>query len=668
MYVGVAYYPEHWAPSRWETDARLMQAAGINLVRLAEFAWVKMEPAEGRFEFAWLDEAVRVLSKHGIRIILGTPTESMPPWVATRYPHALAEDKTGRRIPYGARRDNCPTSPDYRRLSRAITAAMARHYAGNPALVGWQTDNEFGGPYCYCQTCEAAWREYLRGKYGSLDELNRRWGTIFWGHTYGAWDEIPLPRRDGGNPSLELEFRRFHSRQVVSFQREQVEILRRVAPGPFIAHNMCGFFLDQVNYFDLAADLDIAGLDYYYPNAPWPERFRGATYESQAMDLTRSLKKRNFFVLETPTGPIGGPWYLRNLRPLEMRRMNFMALGHGADGLLWFRWRTCLYGHEQFCHGILGHDGVPGRRYQDVSRVAHEFHALAPHLEGSTVRSDVAIVYSYDNRWAMGVQTNARDFDYFNHLWQYYRALKPLAINVDFVHPGESLDGYRVVVLPAGYILTPDLARRLESFVERGGSLLVTTRSGVKNEDNIPYEMALPGLLADLCGIRMEEYEALLAESPIRFEAAWGGEVAKAYCLADWILPQTARTVARYEEAYLKSFAAVTVNDFGKGRAYYVGTCFVSDETVRLIARHVLKGAGVARPLALPEGVGAVIRRKGADRFLFVMNHNDEAVTLDLAALPACRELISGRAAALDFALGGGDVAVLAYRAGGAAG
>ncbi len=661
MLVGVAYYPEHWEPERWPVDARLMREAGFNVARLAEFAWGKMEPREGEFDFGWLDDAIGILANEGISVILGTPTESMPPWVARAYPEVVVVDRHGEKLPYGARRDNCPTSATYRRLGNAITTAMAAHYAGHPAVIGWQIDNEFSGPDCFCPACEQAWQAYLADKFGAIEALNRRWGTIFWSHTYHSWEEVPLPRRQGGNPSLELEFRRFFSRQVVDFQSEQIRLLRQLAPRQFITHNLCGFFVDTIDYYALAQELDVVGHDYYYNNSPWGNRFRVASYEAAAMDLMRSVKKRNFMVTETPSGPIGCEYFLRNLRPLEMRRMNFQAVGHGADGLLWFRWRTCRHGVEQYTHGLLGHDGIPGRRYADGARIAGEFHRLWPRLDGSTVRADMAIIYTYDNRWAMHIQPNAKGFDYFDHLFQYHRALKAEGVNVDFVQPGEDLSRYRVVVLPAGYLLTPDFAAQLAGFVGNGGRLLITTRSGVKDPDNIAHALTLPGPLRELAGIRLEEYEALLEPSPIRFTSDLGGDTASAHLLADWIIPETARVLARYEEPYLNTFAAVTVNDVGGGQVYYVGTCFVDDAACRLLIRHLLDGSGVYHPVAIPAGVDCSIREKGAQRFLFLMNHNDDAVEIDLAPLPSCRELLTEQSVAGLWTLPGGEVAVLAW-------
>lgn len=661
MYVGAAYYPEHWPRERWATDARLMREAHINVVRMAEFAWVKMEPVEGSYDFAWLDEAIEVLAKEGIRTILGTPSEAMPAWLARKYPEAVATDRAGRKIPYGARRDSCPTSASYRLLSVRMAEAMAEHYADHPSVIGWQIDNEFSGPYCYCTSCLAAWHERLQAKYKTVEELNRRWGTIFWSHTYASFDEVPLPQREHGNPSLELEHRRFHSNCIVQFQKEQVDVIRRIAPKQFITHNLCGVFLEEIDYYDLAADLDFASLEYYYNNSPWGNHFRVAAYEAGAMDLMRSVKKKNFWITETPSGPIGSTYFLRNLRPLEMRRMNYQAIAHGADGLLWFRWRTCLYGQEQFTHGILGHDGVPGRRYQDVATVAGEFARIAPEIEGTTVRSDVAILYTYDNRWAMRIQPNARDFDYVEHILQYHRAFKRHGMNVDFVNMSESLDGYKVLVLPAAYVMTPEYAEKVEKFVERGGMLLATTRSAVKDLDNIPHVQTLPGLLSKVTGIMIPEYEALLEPAPIRFEE--GGAAAQARCLADWITPQSATVVARYTEPHLATYAAITLNQFGRGSAWYVGTLLVDDATVVSIIGDVLSRAGLAAPVAIPAGVDSSIRQRGPDRYLFLMNHNDDAVGFDLNKLPKCKEIISDQAVTGNWSLPAGEVAVLHWQA-----
>lgn len=654
MYIGVDYYPEHWPEERWAVDAEMMQKAGINVVRMAEFAWIKLEPIEGVYDFSWLDRAIDILHNHGISVILGTPTGSMPAWVALKYPEVVATDIHGHKIPYGARKDNCPSSLSYRLLSQRITRAMAKHYKDNPAVIGWQTDNEFGGPNCYCDTCKAAWHDWLKKRFRSIDELNERWGTIFWSHSYRSFDEIPLPRRGYNNPSLELDYMRFFSDQVVSFQKEQIDILREVCPHHFITHNLMGFF-DNLDYYDLARDLDFVSWDYYYNyGSSWQDRMKSYARGSASHDLMRSLKHKNFWIMETSAGPAGGNTYDRNLRPGEMRRMNYQAVAHGADGLLWFRWRTCRYGQEQYWHGLLQHDGQPNRRYREASRVAHELHKLAPDIEGAEVRAEVAIALSYDDRWAFRIQPNSNAFNYIEHMMNYYKALAKQGVMVDFVDlERDDISSYKLLIAPTAYILTEAVADKLNGFVRGGGTAVFTFRSGVKDQENVPYAMTLPGFLRDMAGIRIEEYEAL---GNAQYAVSAGDKRYRCAVFADWIIPETAKALAYYDERDLTDYAAATVNDYGDGRVYYVGTSFIDEEFYDGLMIDALQMAGVEALVAPPAGVEVCTRYKGDVPYVFLLNHNEYAVEI---VVPKGIELISGNAVSGTLNIAAGDVAVI---------
>src|SRR5512136_958955 len=257
FHFGVDYYPEQWPRERWEVDAKLMQEAGINTVRLAEFAWSYLEPRPDRFNFGWLDQVLFILQSHGIRAVLGTPTASPPPWVMAMYPDAYRVSESGMRQTYGNRREYCPSHPGYRERGRLVTWALARHFAEHSAVIGWQIDNEFGDR-CYCPTCRTNFQTWLQAKYGSLDTVNTAWGTVFWSHFYTDWSQIPVPLEAGGvpNPGLDLDYRRFMSETYVHFQQEQVDILRQLCPTHFITHNFMGFGYDRIDYFDLASTLD----------------------------------------------------------------------------------------------------------------------------------------------------------------------------------------------------------------------------------------------------------------------------------------------------------------------------------------------------------------------------------------------------------------------------
>ena len=637
MYVGVDYYPEHWPRERWKTDAQLMKDAGFNIVRLAEFAWVNMEPEEGRFEFGWLDDAIANLHQHGISVILGTPTAAMPAWVARKCPETLAMEANGKRITWGVRKNNCFTSGAYRLLSERITRAMAEHFRDNPAVIGWQTDNEFGGPVCYCDTCRAGFHDWLRQRCGTLDELNRRWGTHFWGHRFGVWAEIPLPDdHTTHNPSLCLDWQRYQSHLNVRFQRDQVGILRAVCPKHFITHNLMGLY-SELDYYDLAADLDHVSWD-NYPVWGKPDIPYGS---SAAADVMRGLKRKNFWIMEQTAGPGGWHTFGRNPRPGEIRKVCYQQLAHGADGQIWFRWRTCTAGREQYWHGLLGHDGKALRRYREAAQVAQEYHALADALAGTTVKAQVAIIYDYENIWAIHIQPGFEGNSFREHMMRYYSALFRAGVNVDMIKPTEDLSQYKVVIAPQLFILPDAVAKRLSEYVAAGGVLLTDLRTGVKDETGLCYDRTLPGLLSDALGITIEEYE-VLSEGMEYLVGGMGGLEGRytAVKYADWVSPQKAVVLAGYAEWHMQWFAAATRNQFGKGFGYYVGSVIKEPAFYDGLMAEVLKSAGVQPVVSPPDGVEASVREGGGKKLLFLVNHSEETKTVPVPA--GKQELLSG--------------------------
>jgi len=653
MYIGADFYPEHWPRAKWATYARWMQQAHFNIVRMAEFAWVFMEPEEDRFDFAWLDDALAVLRKHGVSAILGTPTAVMPAWVARKYPETLAMQKDGTRITWGVRKNNCFTSGAYRLLSERITREMAVHFSGTPNVVGWQTDNEFGGPQCFCDTCRAEFQDWLRAKYKTLDKLNRAWGTHFWGHRYGTWGEIQAGNDTGGqNPSLLLDWQRFFSWLNVRFQREQVRIIRAHCPHHFVTHNFMGLFSD-LNYYDLAADLDFVAWDNYpvwgKPDIPYDA--------SAAADVMRGLKRQNFWIMEETAGPGGWGAFGRNPRPGEIRKIAYQQMAHGSDANIWFRWRTCTAGREQYWHGLLGHDGRPLRRYKEAAQYAAEAHKLEKELAGTTVKADVAFIYDYESIWALRFQPGFNENNYHDALRRYYNAFFRAGVNVDMVKPGEDLSTYRVVVAPDLFILPDALARQLNAFVQAGGVLLTDCRSGVKDETNLCIERTLPGLLSESLGIAIEEYESIAKEDSYTVVCSQGFEGRfTAVHYTDWIKPKAATVLASYEDWHMKDFAAATRNGFGKGAGYYVGTVIKEDAFYDALIADMLKSAAIA-PLTLPSGVEASVREGEGKRLLFLINHTEKPQTV---AVPAGkRELITGKKTGAEIELGIFGVAVV---------
>jgi beta-galactosidase len=643
MYVGADYYPEHWPRERWETDAQMMRDAGLNVVRMAEFAWIDLEPQEGTFDFAWLDEALAVLDKYGVSALLCTQTATMPAWLARKYPETLAMQKDGTRITWGVRKNNCFTSGAYRLLSERMTRAIAEHFADTPNVIGWQTDNEFGGPVCYCDTCRNEFQDWLRVRYGTLDELNRAWGTHFWGHKYRAWGEVVIPDEpDRHNPSACLDWQRFYSWLNVRFQRDQINILREVCPNHFVTHNLMGLH-QELDYYELAADLDLVSWD-NYPVWGKPDISYGA---SAGGDLMRSLKKKNFWVMETTAGPSGWGSYGRNPRPGEMYKIALQQIAHGADGYLWFRWRTCTAGREQYWHGLLGHDGKGLRRYREAAQIARDLHKLSGALEGTTVKAPVAIIYDYDSIWALRIQPGYAGNAYHGAMYRIYRALLRAGINVDFVQPTADLGQYKVVFAPDLYVLPDDVARALSDYVANGGVLFADSRTGVKDETGLCHERTLPGLLSDALGITIEEYESLDhgwgRGQPFTYEVVGRGELPGEYTAtmtAEWVQAETAEVLAGYSAWHMASYAAATRNRFGKGVGYFLGTVIEQEEFYDLLVADILKSASVTAPLTLPNGVEVSLREGEGKQLLFLVNHTEEERSV---AVPAGKmELLTG--------------------------
>lgn len=628
LYFGVDYYPEHWPEERWSKDARLMAEAGFNVVRLAEFAWSQMELREGRYYFEWLDRVIEILDSRGMEVVLGTPTASPPPWLMAKGSDLFIARKDGHRATFGNRREYCPNNPVFRDYTRRIVTRMAERYAHHPAVIGWQIDNEFGDR-CYCPICADAFRDWLKSHYSSLKELNERWGTAFWSHVYTDWDQIPAPLASGGspNPGLALDYYRFASDSYVSYQQMQVDLLRERCPEHFVTHNLMGFGYDRIDYFDLAEQIDFVSWD-NYPRGyrvvqPTVDPVRAAL----SADTMRGLKRRNFWVMEQQAGPTGWETVGMTPRPGELRLWAYQAIAHGADAILFFRWRTARFGTEEYWHGVLDHHGARGRRYEEIARVGREIRGSGEKIKGSQVRSSVALLLSYDSRFAFQIQGNNVAFNYERHFSHIYGALRRRHVSVDVVAPMDDLSGYDLLIAPALHVLSEASAEHLKQFVEMGGVLLLTSRSGVKDEANAVVNQPLPGLLAELCGVEVEEYDSVLEDT--RNELAFEmtdlslptSAHASAWC--DVLEPHGAQVVARYSQDYYAGQPAITMNQFGRGKAVYIGTVGEASLYDALV-RWLLDLADVEPILAAPEAIEVSERWQGGERLLFLLNHGVE--------------------------------------------
>lgn len=391
FYYGVCYYPEHWTEAERHQDAERMAQAGLNIVRLAEFAWDRMEPREGAYDFSFFDEQIEHLARHGIATILCTPTAAPPRWLTRRFPQTLRCNQAGQPMQHGSRQHCCHSNDRFRDYSRRITAALAGHFKNNPHVVGWQTDNEFLCHFsqCYCAACQEAFPHYLRWRYENrIGRLNADWGTAFWAQTYEDFGDIPLPREAMPayeNPAHRLAYKQYLADAVARFQHEQVEILRSAQSAWFIMHN--GIFSSVDNRGDFARDLNFLGYD-SYPCFCYDYANRAATHAAN-LDQARGYAG-NFVVPEHQSGPGGQrPYFHDNPEPGEVRRLSYASLARGADSLLYFRWRTCRFGAEEYWCGILDHDNQPRRRYHEVAQMGGELKRIGPELLGTSVHTDV---------------------------------------------------------------------------------------------------------------------------------------------------------------------------------------------------------------------------------------------------------------------------------------
>ncbi|MGQ9680971.1 MAG: beta-galactosidase [Anaerolineae bacterium] len=643
MYYGADYYPEHWPEERWATDAEMMAEAGLNLVRLAEFAWAKLEPALGRFDFAWLDRAIAALYARGIHVVLGTPTAAPPAWLVRADPQVLRVTAEGKQVHFGFRRSVCLVSAAYREHSRRIVRAMAGHYRDHPAVVGWQIDNEFGchnSARCYCPACQQAFRAWLRDRYGTLDALNEAWGTVFWSHTYSDWDEIGLPFADVElpNPGLALDYRRFASDANVAYQRLQVEILRELCPSHFVTHNFMAGQFQELNYYDLARDLDFVSWD-NYPDYRQSEPVDIAFNHT----LIRGWKGLGFWVMEEQSGPPGQNTMSPAPRPGSIRLYSYQAIAHGADAIVYFRWRTATFGAEEYWHGILEHHGKPGRRYAEVQKMGRELQRIGGQIVGAESRAEVALIFDWDTAFAFQVQANNEAYNYIDHLKRYFAALYRRNVPVDVVPWSADLRRYKLVLAPSFYILPEAAAAALRQYVEKGGNVLFDVRTGAKDVYNRVPTVPLPGLVSELCGVTVDEYDSLWPDMklPLAFDGPHcGDEAPVAHTWCDVLAPQGAKVLARYRGRHYCGQPAATVNQVGRGQALYIGTIGNAAAYDCLFA-WLLPRIGVQPLLNAPAGVEVTARWHGQKRLLFVLNHTSAPQNVSLPG--ECRDLLSGQ-------------------------
>ena len=688
--LGAPHYPEHVDESLWQRDAERLAASGANTVRMGEFAWNIWEPMEGRFSFDLFDRAIAVLGKEGIKTILCTPTATPPRWLTVNYPEVLRVDANGRVAGHGSRQHADTTSPVFRTHSRRITRAMADHYRDNPHVIGWQTDNELNttASESYSASCRLEFQKYLSHVYPDIHAVNHAWGGHFWALAYDTFAQIDLPRQMAPgfiSPGHLQDYHRFLAHATAMFQHDQVEILRATNPDWFIFHNL-GNLADIDFRGQFGQDLDFIGFD-IYPMLYDEFRRTGGLGPTQALhlDLCRAYSG-NFIVPEQASGFGSQPGFsTMTPEPGEMRRMALSSVARGADGLMFFRWRPAHFGAEIYWMGVIDHDDVPRRRYEEATQFFGEMNRLAPEILGTHVRMDVGIAGAdFDNQEAhktypMGMPSPLEDAILL------HRHCYTQGIACGFIHPEDDLTRLKVLYVPHWVMWKPEWTARVDAFVAQGGTLILSALTATRDVHNhIPTEQAPVGLSA-LAGVKVYEFGRLAGPDASGLFPPWPDRYVGAY--APGSVPDAASASRKYRFSFgnqeftaghlyeklelapgtevlgqwtnrwLEGSPAITSRKHGKGRVVYVGT-YLTPELAAQLAETVCQPAGAVPLLPhLPEGVEVSVRQ-AEDRVLyFIQNTTD--LTVLVKGVVAGTDLLTGQSVAGDLTLASYGCAVV---------
>ncbi|WP_309134482.1 beta-galactosidase [Cellulomonas sp.] len=648
---GGDYNPEQWSRDVWDEDVALMRKAGVNLVSVGIFSWAMLEPREGEFDFSWLDELLDLLHANGVAVDLGTPTAAPPAWFYATYPDARVVTADGTVLGFGSRGMVSHSAPEYRTAIARVAGELARRYAEHPAVVLWHVHNEYGAPVSddFSPRAVAAWREWLRERYGSLDALNAAWGTAFWGQVVREWDHVVAPAATASiaNPSTKLDWARFTDEQLRACFRIERDAIRAHATQPVTTN-----FMAHQNYnTDLwrwAQEVDVVSDDHYLWS-PDPDAHVGLALSA---DLTRSVAGgRPWMLMEHSTSAVN--WQGRNIakRPGEMHRNAFTHLGRGADAIMFFQWRASRSGAEKFHSAMLPHAGASSRVFREVVDLGARL-AAVEELRGTQVRADVAVLYDWESLWAQDLEWRPSDaLGFRERVRAYYERLWRDGVTVDLAHPEHDLSRYRLVVAPASYLLTQAAAANLTAYVEAGGTLLVSCFSGVVDEHDAVHVGGFGAPLRTALGVAVEEFLPMREGETCTVDLD-GTEVTADVWTEDVVL-HGAEVRGTYRGGPADGMPAVTRHRHGQGTGWYVSTA-LGVEALAPVLRGVYADAGVVPP-GHPEGLEVVTRQGGTADFHVVVNHRADPAELAASGT----ELLSGAPVDGTFRVGPGDVAVI---------
>lgn len=647
MKVGVNYYPEQWEETMWEADADRMKEIGVGIVRLAEFAWSRMEPVEGKYEFEWLDKVIQLFQDRDIEVILGTPTCTPPQWMLHDYPEIIPVDRSGRKIATGIRGHRCLNSPVFREFCRRIITQMVSHYKDWKGVVGYQIDNELEANHCCCNVCQERFRSWVKKKYDTIEEVNKAYGNIVWSGEYSDFEEIQPPmgeRIEWLNPSMQLDFYCYASDSTGDYVRYQMDLIKKIDPQAKLTTNT--WFCDHMpNFYDLFREMDFVSYD-NYPTTKLPEDSQELYSHAFHLDLMRGIQNKPFWIMEQLSGIVGSWMPMGRLpQPGMIQGYALQAIAHGADSVLHFRWRTAKSGAEMYWHGLLDQSNMPGRRYHEFKELCQTVEKLVG-LDGAMPQNRIAVLYSSVVEYAFKIQHQAEGMYYLEQLKSWHDAFTCLGLGVDIIDWNAPLKKYDIVVAPNLIFADEMIAGHLYDFAENGGTVILTSRAGVKDEHNQCVTQPLPSIYRELTGVTVTEYDPLgedygqiemTNEQWAKKLVKWWKRISQSdsdkdvldsmkchrWCDLLETNPGGAEVMAIYADHFYQDMAAVTRMKYGEGCCVYIGT-YLEREAYISLAEVLVQEAEIPYYSDLPIGVEITERIKDNDKWQFIFNNTNE--------------------------------------------
>jgi len=649
MFFGVDYYPEQWVfpyggtaenpESQWELDAELMAKAGFNVVRIGDYCWGICEPEEGKYDFSWLERVMNIMAKHDIKVVLATPTAAPPLWLAKKYPQILPVDEHGRVKHEGTRRAVCLNNDIFWNAAKQLVEQMARSLGSHSQLIAWQIDSGLGGhqtEWSFNEDSKLEWQNWLKLKYKSVDRLNRQLGLRFWGQVVTAFDQVPMPMHAPTmhNPALLLDWHRFCSDTLVAFTRMQAEAIREICPRHPVTVNLRALHR-RFDHFDMADVVDFISIE---SNAAIKAKSAELACD---IDMLRSLKKTDirmpddevgFWVIEQKAGQVNWQEVNSLVRPGIIRLFTYQLISRGASGVFFYRWRQPRIGNEQFFGAVVPHHVTGNSRvYKEISQIGEELKMLAPALQGTKVTADVCILYSHENEWALSLPNQPnKHFTLREHVQLFYNAFHDRNLQVDFAKPTEDLSRYKIVIAPSLHLLSSSEADNLKLYVQNGGTLVGTFNTGLVDQYHIAPDTGFPNDLTELFGLEVLEFDPLplQEENHMTFKGAFPTShlhPAKLWC--DIIEARGCQILATFAKDFYAGKPAITMNNYGLGKAIYIGTQSHQHFYHDLVSW--LRQMCALQPLLkVPENVEVSMRQKDDNRVFFLLNHQNSPVRI----------------------------------------